>query len=186
MSITIDQKRYVSFDKNGVIHRIGRRPDELLDSFEIEFEKIQSILDGRERLIDYIVDYDFIEKKYVLKSRIEFENAYSKEAFIYEVPSTLDDDYAEIKIVQDNIKKCWRIEVHKQLDSYLQEQNISVVPQKQFYSITKKGDPNILYRLLKFDGNEIPFDYDFEFDNLDISIYTIRRFGSYLHEVINE
>jgi hypothetical protein len=102
------------------------------------------------------------------------------------VPSTLDDDYAEIKIVQDNIKKCWRIEVHKQLDSYLQEQNISVVPQKQFYSITKKGDPNILYRLLKFDGNEIPFDYDFEFDNLDISIYTIRRFGSYLHEVINE
>ena len=186
MSITINQKRYVSFDKTGTIHRIGRRPDELLDSFEIEFEKIQPILEGKERLIDYIVDYDFIEKKYVLKSRLEFENAYSKETFIYELPNNIDDDYAEVKIVQDNTNKCWRIEVHDNLDKYLQEQNISVVPQKQFYSITKKGDPNILYRLLRFNETEIPFEYDFEFDNTDISIYTIRRFGSYLHEVINE
>ena len=64
-----------------------------------------------------------------------------------------------------------------------------VDPTKQFYSITKKYDPNVLYRLIRFEkvGDEyiVPFELDFEVDNLNLSIYTVRKFSTYSYEVID-
>jgi len=50
----------------------------------------------------------------------------------------------------------------------------------------KKDDPNVLYRLIRFsNGNEVPFEYDFELDDTEVSVYTMRRFDTYHYEEIN-
>jgi len=67
----------------------------------------------------------------------------------------------------------------------LHQQNVTFNPVEQQFSITKKYDPNVLYRVLKFkNNNTIPFEMDFEFDNEEVSVYTIRKFSAYVHEVI--
>jgi hypothetical protein len=44
----------------------------------------------------------------------------------------------------------------------------------------------VLYKLIRFtNGNEIPFTEDFEFDDTEVSVYTIRRFDTYYHEEID-
>lgn len=184
MQTFVSQKRYVSFDKNGVIHQISHNPKEGFDWFEIDVNEITDILSGKERLINYKVDFDFIEKKYTLKNTEELNESQSINAFIYEIPSD-NIDSPDVKIIQDLSNKCWRIQVSKELEEYLESQNIRTKPKKQYYSVTKKGDPNILYRLLSFENDEIPFKYDFEFDKTDISIYTVRRFSTYIHEVVD-
>jgi hypothetical protein len=75
------------------------------------------------------------------------------------------------------------------LQTAVAEQNLEIDPTNQYYSITKKYDPNVLYRLLKFkkQNNEyiVPFEYDFELDDLSLSIYTTQKFSTYAYEVIN-
>lgn len=55
-----------------------------------------------------------------------------------------------------------------------------------YFSFTKKNDPNILYRSVYFltsdlinENVSIPFQYDFEYNNKSISIYTTKYFNSY-------
>jgi hypothetical protein len=184
MDTFVKTTRYVSFDKNGSIQKISHKPDEDFDWFEIDLDEVKDLLSGKERLINYVVDYDFLEKRYTLKNKQDLNESQSKNAFIYEIPSILDEE-PDIKIIQDYNTKTWRIQVSKDLEEYLDKQKVTIDPKKQYYSITKKGDPNILYRLLIFKDNEIPFEYDFEFDKTDISIYTVQRFSTYKYEVLN-
>lgn len=60
------------------------------------------------------------------------------------------------------------------------------------FSITKKHDPNILFRLISFSIHDlledfiVNYQYDFEFENKPISIYTTKYFDSYSYGFINE
>jgi hypothetical protein len=43
-----------------------------------------------------------------------------------------------------------------------------------------------LYRLIRFNnGDEVAFENDFEFDNEEVSVYTMRRFDTYHYEEKN-
>jgi hypothetical protein len=186
MEITINNERYVCYNDAGQIEKISRRPDENLDSIKVSYEDVKDLLEGKKSIVNYKVEYDFLERKYVLKNLEQWKNDKLITAFIYEIPNNTTDDY-EIRIVQNNKKQCWELEVNPIFLETLKNQNVTFNPVEQQFSITKKYDPNVLYRVIKFNNNvSIPFEYDFEFDNEDVSVYTIRKFSTYIHEVINE
>jgi hypothetical protein len=180
MQLSISTKRYVCFNNNGEIEKISRRVDENLNSIEVDIDEVISLMNGKESFTNYKVEYDFIDNKYVLKNIIQQQLDNTVGSFLYEIPS--NESLAEITICQNLQKKCWQIILN---DEYFN--NLGKTPnlQNMFFSVTKKGDPNILYRLLKFTEDEIPFMYDLEFDKTSLSIYTVRKYSKYNYEVID-
>ena len=186
MQIKIVTDRYVHFDNNGNITKIARIPDEVEDSIKVSFDKVKGMLEGRESLVDYRVEYDFLDKVYVLKHINTWKQDQLKDAFLLEIKNDVNPD---ITIIQDKKQKLWRLELGNDILTAITEQNLEIDPTNQYYSITKKFDPNVLYRLLKFkkqnDEYVVPFEYDFELDDLSLSIYTVQKFSTYAYEVID-
>lgn len=186
MLVKVITDRYVHFDSNGHITKIARQPDDQEESVKVDFESVKGMLEGRESLVDYRVEYDFLDKKYVLKHINVWKQDQLKSAFLYEIKNDVNPD---ITIVQDKKQKLWRLELGDDLQTAVAEQNLEIDPTNQYYSITKKYDPNVLYRLLKFkkQNNEyvVPFEYDFELDDLSLSVYTTQKFSTYAYEVID-
>jgi hypothetical protein len=187
MQVTIITDRYVHFDSNGQITKIARQPDNIDDSVKVGFEKVKGLLQGRESLVDYRVEYDFLEKEYVLKHVNTWKEDQLKDAFMLEIQN---DNNPDVTIIQDKANKVWRLVLSDDLQNAMKEQNLTVDPTLQCYSVTKKYDPNVLYRLLKFkkhhDDYVVAFENDFEVDTLDLSIYTTRKFSTYSYEVIDD
>jgi hypothetical protein len=180
MDIQLVTNRFVHYDNEGKITKISPTRDESQSAIEMPFEKVKPLMTGKESLASYIVEWDFLEKKNLLKHVSDLQNESLKDHFLHEIKN---DEDADATIQQDKIKKCWRLVLS---DDVL---NANIDPTMQFYSVTKKYDPNILYRLLRFQkiDNEyiVPFELDFEVDNLDLSIYTVRKFSTYSYEVID-
>jgi hypothetical protein len=187
MQVTIITDRYVHFDSNGQITKISREPDNIDESVKVEFEKVKGLLQGRESLVDYRVEYDFLEKKYILKHVNTWKEDQLKDAFMLEIQNDVNPD---VTILQDKVNKTWKLVLGNDLQKAMKEQNLIIDPTVQCYSVTKKYDPNVLYRLLKFkkQDNEyvVPFENDFEVDTLELSIYTTRKFSTYSYEVIDD
>jgi hypothetical protein len=187
MQVKVITDRYVHFDSNGNITKIARNPDNQEESIKIAFDKVKGMLEGRESLVDYKVEYDFLDKQYVLKHINTWKQDQLKDAFMLEVAS---DRNADVTIVQDKKQKVWRLKLSEDFLKSVKEQDLTVDLTAQYYSVTKKYDPNVLYRLLKFTKNgddyTVPFDYDFEVDTVSLSIYTVRKFSTYSYEVVDE
>lgn len=185
MELTINNDRYICYNNDGQIEKITRRPDDNLNNLKTTYEEVKDLLEGKKSIVNYRVEYDFLEKKYILKSLEQWRSDQLITAFIYELPTQTQDEY-EISVIQNNKEKCWELKINPDFIKKLEEQNITFNPVEQQFSVTKKYDPNVLYRTIKFVKNsKIPFEYDFEFDNKDVSVYTIRKFSVYTHEVIN-
>ena len=184
IQVTLNTDRYICFDENGDINKVARSPDENFENLLVDFEEVRRFAEGKETLRDYKVEYDFIEKKYVFKSKQQYNDSFNTQNFVYEIPK--DQDSFEVKIKQNNVDKCWELELDKEFEQYIKSQNISIDPSNQIYSVTKLYDPNVLYKTLNFTNtHKIPFDSKFEFDKINVSLYTIRKFSTYYHEVVN-
>lgn len=186
MQVKIITDRYVHFDNNGQITKISRDADNIDESIKVDFKQVKGLLEGRESMVDYRVEYDFLDKKYILKHIKVWKQDQLKDAFLYEIKNQQD---ADIAIVQNKKDKCWELVLGEKLKTAMVEQNLQIDPTAQYYSVTKKHDPNVLYRLLKFkkhdDAYIVPFENDFELDTLDLSVYTVRKFSTYSYEVID-
>tara|TARA_B100001059_G_C17819819_1_gene577541 strand:+ start:428 stop:1759 length:1332 start_codon:yes stop_codon:yes gene_type:complete len=107
---------------------------------------------------------------------------------IYNYNTTKDYD---IIIQQNFVDKCWRIVLNPYTKAFLNTSGYSV-KDKLYFSVTEKYDPNILYRTLELNAEEllwekpttIPFIYDVEQDGVNVSIYTAKYFEHYAHEVV--
>jgi hypothetical protein len=178
-------KRFVSFQDDGTIYKISKNIDERYKFLEVDFEDVRDFIEGKKSLLQHKVEYDFVDKKYIIKSQQQVDEDKLMWSFIYEVPTEQPKDN-QLVITRDKNKKVWRLVVDQNFEKELAEQNISVDISKYYFSITKKHDPNVLYKLIRFtEGNEIPFTDDFEFDDTEVSVYTIRRFDTYYHEEVN-
>lgn len=107
---------------------------------------------------------------------------------IYQIET--DKEY-DIIVQQNTVTKTWSMMLNPYTKKFLLSSGYS--PEEVLYfSITEKYDPNILYRSLEFKiselladtTKEIPFIYDNENNDGDVSIYTAKYFDSYAHEVI--
>lgn len=187
MQVKVITDRYVHFDSNGNITKIARNPDEQEESIKVPFDKVKGMLEGRESLVDYKVEYDFLDKQYVLKHINTWKQDQLKDAFMLEIGT---DKNADVIIIQDKKHSVWRLTLSNDFLKSIKQQDLTVDPTLQYYSITKKYDPNVLYRLLKFvkNGDEytVPFEHEFEVDDIPLSIYTVRKFSTYSYEVVNE
>ena len=111
--------------------------------------------------------------------------------FIYDsIDSTLHLDN-DIVIQQDTNNNVWNISINPHTKKFLRMSGYN--PKETLYfSVTKKYDPNILYRSLEFTVGDllseslsiIPFICDSEQDPNNVSIYTAKYFDKYAHEVI--
>jgi len=183
IAATIDNSKYISFNDDGEILRVGRSPLQDYPWIKVEAEKLKDIQSGKASLHEYTVEYDFLEKQFFLKHDQEIKQDKVLRNFLHQIQS---ENNAELTIIQDKTQYCWRIHVDEKFKDQMAEQNIKIDPTLNFYSVTKKDDPHTLYRMLQFDNSlEIPFEYDFEIDNTEVSIYTVRKFSSYKHEVID-
>jgi hypothetical protein len=99
-------------------------------------------------------------------------------------------DY-DVIIQQNFIDKCWTIILNPYTKAFLNTSGYSI-NDKLYFSVTEKYDPNILYRTLEINAEEllwakpktIPFIYDSELDGVNVSIYTAKYFEHYAHEVV--
>ena len=99
-------------------------------------------------------------------------------------------DY-DVIIQQNFIDKCWTIVLNPYTKAFLNTSGYSI-NDKLYFSVTEKYDPNILYRTLEINAEEllwakpktIPFIYDSELDGVNVSIYTAKYFEHYAHEVV--
>lgn len=103
------------------------------------------------------------------------------------IKSKIDYEY-DVKIVQDNYYKCWTIKLDKKTINTLK--NTYLGNDTLYFSITSKNDPNILYRIFKCSIKELldntisfSFEYSWEFENEEVSVYTPKYFKKYIHEV---
>jgi hypothetical protein len=187
--------QYVGFNREtGKIFSIGNentRPE--LSYIRVPLKDVILIKQGIERQDNYYVRYNTKTKDLELASRAEeMFDASSVNDFIYEIPVTELED-PDICITQDIPNTCWKIEIGKVLKKNVREKGIRLNASMVF-SITAKGDPNVLYKTLIVQAAQavsdnysiVPFSMPFEMTSEPISIYTARKFDTYQFKRIYE
>jgi len=181
----INNDRFVVFDDQGEIQSVSRYKDENYNNIKVTFDQVRPLMEGKESFFNFKVEYDFIEKRYVLKHKADYEQEQLKESFLYEIP--YNSAKTEVKVIKDNVNQVWKLCIDSDLFNSIQNGAVHADPKDQYYSVTRKYNANFLYRVLKFNETlEIPFKYKFEFDNIPTSVYTVRKFSTYSIEVIDE
>lgn len=192
--ISTVSESFVYYDKEtSKIQKISNKQEEYKDfeCFKIETEAVKDIILGKKKSDNFIVTYDLSEKRLTVKEKTYESDLNSIRYKLYEVPSAKDLNY-DVKIIQDFKKKCWRIKLGKETTKELKNSRYNS-NDLIYFSITQKHNPNILYKALEIKLKELlndeivyEFNYDWEFNKSDISIYTPKFFKSYIYEVIND
>ena len=111
---------------------------------------------------------------------------------LYEIP-TSSTGSADIIVIQDFTRKFWKILIGDHLENQLLNKKVSLKHELAF-SVTEKGNPNILYKSLLVDLEQliknhyqvIPFSDSFEQEKLTVSVYTKKEFSAYYYKRIDE
>jgi len=177
---------YVSFEEyTGKILGISpKRQDK--NALPVFLSEVIEILEGKTPKRNYRVGFNAKKKQLELIDQIHnpLDTAVVSN-FIYEIPENIDDK-SDLTIKQDLDKSCWYIKLGDELKDNLEDKKINL-NQTFYFSITKKHDPNVLYKIITVDFSEvleddsikIPFTMDFEKSNTAISIFTAKIFDTY-------
>lgn len=186
-----EKTMYVKFDQNnGSVLGVSPRMFDDGNVIPVSFSDARPIIKGLRKRKDYKVEFDSTTQNFQLiyKPTQVIEN-FKITKSIYEVPrkGVVDPD---IHVVQDLPYTCWKVfvsqKIMKEVDHFR-----SRINDVHEFAITKKHDPNILYRNLEVDVQTLlqqsyvikEFEYDFEFDSrFDLSIFTSKKFETYLYE----
>lgn len=189
-----EQVVWIRFDKDtGNIVGMGPFKQEGANSIPVPYEDVKHILEGKESRRNYIVQYNPKTKnlEFVPKHSLILD-AYSVKDFIHELTEE-EIAEADILLIQDIPNTCWKIQLGKNLRKNLKERGISL-NHTLVFSITEKGDPNILYKTLSVHFSQvvgdnyyiIPFTMPFETLRIPVSAYTSKRFETYQFKRIYE
>lgn len=178
---------YVFFDKDkGTVLGVGNTPNEKLSYIEVDGTLVTTLLSGAEPMHNYAVEYNPKTKELEFVSKFQHVlDAFTVNEFIYEIPQSQIED-PDISIIQDIPDLCWKVKVGEGLKKNLRAKGVSLTTGIML-SITAKGDPNILYKTMFVDFNQLvndnyfilPFTMPFEKTQEPVSIYTARRFDTY-------
>ncbi len=105
--------------------------------------------------------------------------------------NTLNEREYDVNVVQNNLIGCWEIYLGRKTKKSLETVNY-IGQDTLYFSVTAKHDPNIVYRtmefslsnLLKNKSEKYPYQYDWEFNREDASVYTSKFFETYSHEIL--
>jgi hypothetical protein len=189
-----EQIMFVMFDKDtGTVHSIGNEYDGVSSYIGVPLSKVSSIIEGKEPKFNYVVQYNPKTKDLEFVNKFEHtDESLGVKDFIFELTedALIDPD---IIVIQDIPNTCWKIQIGKELKKNLRTNGASLNANLLF-SVTAKGDPNILYKTLFVEFNRvasdnyyiIPFSMPFETTDEAISVYTARRFDTYQFKRIYE
>lgn len=178
---------WVYYEKfTGNIKRISGKDEIIsgLSKISVSYEQIKDIYEGKKSFNDYKVEYNVHQKEYIFQA-IDKERIINLKKFIELSNDTINP---ELSIIQNIGKKMWEIKLDKKIAKKMLKEDFNantVLP----FSVTKKGNPHLLYRFIKLDlyflvynkTEKIYFTNDEEFG--DVSVYTSKHFDSYLHKV---
>jgi hypothetical protein len=191
--IYIPTEKYVYYNEQGEITSIGNSNNIEGNYIVLPLDRVINFLTGKENTNSYIVVYDTLLKQHELKLKYHSdETAFRVNDDIFKIPNTTEQK-PDLKITQDIKNKKWLFTVDRSLQAYIQKQ-LTAYNRKIYFSITRKNDPHDLYHLIIIDFNsliqqgilEIPFKYQPEESVDDISVYTTKRFETYVYEVKND
>lgn len=105
--------------------------------------------------------------------------------------STLDERDTDVNVVQNNLLGCWEIYLGRKTKKSLEMINY-IGHDILYFSVTAKHDPNIVYRTMEFSLTKLlknkvekyPYQYKWELDREDVSVYTSKFFETYSHEIL--
>ena len=105
--------------------------------------------------------------------------------------NTLDERDIDVNVVQNNLIGCWEIYLGRKTKKSLEMINY-IGHDMLYFSVTAKHDPNVLYRTMDFSltkllANKVqryPYQYKWENDRTDVSVYTAKFFETYSHEIL--
>lgn len=178
---------FVCFEKEtGKIDQITNElPAQHVNFIEVDSEEVTTLLSGKENISSYIVEFDPLENMLKLRHRNDLSKVYIdiKKA-VYKIP--VQNTNPDLEIVQDFDNTCWKFLLGDNLKSNLRSGGANYSKNLTF-SVTKKYDPNLLFRTLKINLKEIihkhyfilPFEMQFETDKIDVSIFTEKLFNNY-------
>lgn len=186
---------YVIFNKDsGEIESISNDVTNEDTYIQVPLADVLSLKTGVEDISNYHVQYNPKNKELELKSKYEFAlDALTVNDSIYELPEILIDD-ADVQVIQDIPNTCWKIKLGNSIRDNIKRKGINLNANFLF-SVTKKGDPNILYKTLSVHIGKtvadnyciVPFDMPFETTKIPVSVYTARKFDTYqLTRILDE
>ena len=181
----------VYFDKKtGEIQSITTREKSHLDTyFSTTFNEVEEFISGTKNLIDYKVVYDIKKSNYLIIHRNE-KIVLDVDNLVHQIKT---GNSAQLVVTKNNKEKSWQFYIDRNLTKQ-NNINASILDETLWFSITKKNNPNILYRHFTVSLKELTdketIDVDFasqeELDLSSYSVYTNRRLVSYAKREINE
>jgi hypothetical protein len=190
----VSDEFYVYFDLGTnkiqkIVNILSEECKEGFGSFVTTYNEVSKILSGDTNLDDSEVWFNPEVKQYQIKDfRYQDPDVVKEQIFKM---SYVED--ADVKVVIDYATTCWKFYISENFRSTLKKYNVSI-NSTLYFSVTEKGNPNVLYKLMKVPFKElvnkfyyvVPFDSKFEIDKTDFSVYTVKKFDTYSLEVINE
>lgn len=183
---------YIYYEKSsGIIKKISGKKEDIFedtDILEANYAEVKDIYEGKKSFNDYIVSYDIKLKSFSLILKDINIKTFDINEYLFKIP-LLDDTNSDLVVVQNFKKMLWEIKINKKIIQSVKENGVSSYS-KLFFSITKKDDPNIIYRSFRFNINEIlekhtvtiPFVcYQEELEN--VSVFTNKYFDTYSYKV---
>jgi len=156
---------------------------------EVDIEQVMDILSGAVTPKSFVVEYSNLHDARILKPRQEFEiEELNIDDLIYKIPQVSIREEQDIIIIQDITNTCWKILISPMCEGELRG-NFVNLKYIMHFAITKYNNPNILYRLLEIDLEQlvknhyqiVDFQYDFETTDLPVSVFTMKRFDTYCY-----
>jgi hypothetical protein len=193
LKITLNEEIYsfVYFDKiTGKIEKISCKEEKNNDNecqfIKVKYSSVEDLISGKNRLEDYRVLYNSKIKDFEilqLEKNINIKNINNSLLKVNKCVNN-NKEVVDLLIQQNNKNKCWNFYINENINFL---KNVNDV---MFFSITENNDPNILYRTIVFNVNDlvdnfisIPYIYDSE---KNTSVFTNKVLDTYIHEVIND
>jgi hypothetical protein len=135
----------------------------------------------------YSVDKDFLNIENVENLKNGSKVLIGKELYKYSIDKTFD-----LVIRQNNKLKRWEFMLNPYTKKFLKLSGYST-DDVVYFSVTEKYDPNILYKSITINVQElinnkecyVPFDNNWNPTDCETSVYTTKYFENYGHEVID-
>lgn len=192
-NLYIPTSKYVYFDNDGNLLSISNTNTSKGNYIEVDNNEVENLIKGKEQFSQYYVIFDTLEKDFVLKHRFNEEDVvFDVNNQIYKI-FRADGLRSDLTLYQNIKEKKWSFLLDEAIRENFKIKN-TFIEKPMYFSVTDFNNPSVLYRIIKITVKElientlldIPFETDLELDPTSVSVYTIKRFESYHHEVINE
>lgn len=190
-SVSTVNHKFVYYEKDsGIIKEIANKKQDKddLDCLPVEIDEVIDILNGKKSLLDFRVEYNFIQKCYQL---IELKMLVETSVYLCKVTKKEVVGNKSFTLIKNNKDKNWSFSISDSLKQELKKKIIKKDQVKTFY-IVEKGNPDAIIDTFQVSFENLIFkpsltiDFSKTYSNIEIDILTHNYFSNYNLEVIDD